>query len=146
MLKPDHYADALRDGLSGLTTPEVSSDFKSRVITQVDGPRSRWEALFYSLRPALSAMCCSLVVCLAVSYWVMHGPVTITFPVVSKVPMAQLSSAAVDKLLDGPNLSEVSLQQLSRLSASVNVAPPAPAHRPRDIRHACLPRKASLTC
>ena len=146
MRKPDNYDEALRNGLNALSTPELPSDFKSRVISQVDGPRSRWMTLFYTLRPALSAMCCSLAVCLAVSYWVMHGPVTITFPVMSDMPSRQLSSAAVEKLLDGPDLREVSLQQIAHLSASLNVTPPAPAHRPPDIRHACLSKKTLVFC
>jgi hypothetical protein len=141
----DYLDTAFRHGLKAIKTPEGSADFNIAVLQGVGQPGTWLEHLMVHLRPALSAMCISLAVSLAVLYYSINGPISIPMPRLPDLPTSKVNLSLIDNVLDEPNLKADSLFQLPGISSSVSFVPPTPPHRRPDLRHACLPVK-TLDC
>jgi len=140
----DDFDSAFRHGLKSIKTPGGSADFNNAVLQGVGQPGTWLEHLMGHLRPVFSAMCVSLVVTLAVLYYTINGPISISMPRFPDLPTSKVNLALIDNVLDEPNLKADSLLQLPAISSSVSSVPPAPPHRPPDLRHACLPVKTMV--
>lgn len=147
---------ALRDGLRRLPVPSMSADFDARVLAALAQPPSLGELLraqFVSaLRPLLCGTACSLALTLAALFWTLHTPLAAPAPPDAPSAVRPLDMAAVDDLLNRPNLGALSLSIWARQSAlpapalALPPAPPDGERRPHaGRRRACRLSPTLLT-
>jgi hypothetical protein len=122
-------AAILRDNLRRLPAPTPSADFDACVLAALTQPLPWWHLLWQTARPLLAGAACSLVVTLAAVSWATQTPSAPprVLPLSATAATRPLDMAAVDRLLDQPDLSAASLFRWE-IQPSANT--PVPDRRP----------------